>query len=149
MILNYILIIKMETQLIHNIGREFYSNDDEDELFSAYTLNLIRDKAANSLRDVHPEGKRIMVSDDVIRGVLGQIYRNENDSMFRMIDKCISIIIVNIKNEYQSVEQNNNLSIWVTQYGSNDVANKWGLAAHSKIKLREKRVAPMVFNMRY
>ena len=134
---------------IHEVGRNFFIHEDIKELYNVKTLNLIRNKSAKILKDVHPDGKDIYVSDEVIKGVITSLYKNDFSNIYLMIDMTIHIITTSIIDEFKTIHKNNQLSPWVQQYGSNDQENKWGLASHSKIKLRERRPTPMIFNMRY
>lgn len=138
----------METY-IHEVGRDYFSSEDLKELYSNRTLGLIREKVAKILKGVHPEGKSIYVTNEVIKGVLSQLYKNDPANMYIIIDKAIHLISSDIRSEFTTVSQNNNLSVWVQQYGSNDQENKWGLASHPKLKMKERRPTPMIFNMRY
>jgi len=138
----------METY-VHEVGREYFSSADLQELYSDRTLNLIRDKSKKILTGVHPKGSDIYVTNEVIKGVLAQLYKNDFANIYIMIDHAIHIITSSIMDEFQTVHKNNKLSPWVQRYGSNQVENEWGLVSHSKIKLRERRPTPMIFNMRY
>lgn len=133
------------------IGCDYFMGQDINELDSKRTMDLIRGKVADILElwKVHPTGKRILVTDEVIQGVLVPLYKDEFGPIYGLIDRCINIICTSIRDEFAQNSQNFALNNWVVQYGSGDQANPWGLRAHSKIKLRERRPVPMQFNMRY
>lgn len=133
----------------NTVGERPFIASDVSFLESKKTLDLIRDKCGKVLQGVHPEGKYIYVSDDTIKGVVSGLYYDDPATLNTIVDRAIHLITSTIKDEFTTIKQNNDLSVWVTQYGSNDSANKWGLRSHPKLKMKERRPAPMIFNMRY
>lgn len=135
--------------------------------FSMQTVNTIQSKVKDLLQGVEPSGRPILVTPEVIRGVMDNVYNTrttsnvgdiyaryningleeERNPVQEMIDRTIEIIYSNIKTEYEMIECNNSMSAWNALYGD---FNPEGLRAHSKIKLKEKKIPSMQFNnMRY
>lgn len=134
-------------------------------LLSEENINSLQEVITRSLRDVHPEKKKIVVAKDIIAGVLSNVYRfgtrtNIGDIYTRYIipqneDRCdvrtinnqtINIITRQIKDEFEVIENNKRLTVWNTMYGD---FNKEGLRAHAPIKIRRKHPQYMAFNMKY
>jgi len=134
---------------IYNVGHELTTRETVKELFTKRNIQIIRDKTSQLLYGVHPDGKKIVVSDKVIVNVLSSLYNNDVGKPRELIDNAIHIIYSNIKDEFETNEQNEKLTPWVQLYGSNGYENPQGLQSHSKIKLRERRPPPMIFHMRY
>ena len=134
-------------------------------LFEPDTIRNISKKISELLEGVHPDGKTIIVTDNVIGNVLstiasncaaasiGDIYTRYNIAHDRpiyytteIINRTIETIVSYYKTEYGMIENNKNLSIWNSILGGQ---NELGLLPHSKIKLREKHPQYMAFNMNY
>lgn len=137
----------------------------EELLFKPETVKAISQKLTYLLRGVDPDGKKIVVTDDVIynalsgvyssfRPVVGDIYSRYqimNDEINRndvqdMINRTIQLIYDSIRNEIMMEENNKKLTIWTTVYGD---FNKHGLRQTPPIKVRKRRPDPMLFNMNY
>jgi hypothetical protein len=131
------------------VGSQQFVTSATDELFSQRNINTISDKVSQLLAGVHPEGKRIIVPDETILHVVSRIFDNDHGPNDETIDNAIGVIVSQIRDEYDTIEKNNKLSVWVTQYGSNGEGNSHGLMAHAPIKIRHKRPTPGQFNMRY
>jgi hypothetical protein len=113
---------------------------------------------------VDKQNRPIIVPDKTICSVMSSVYENfrpETGDIFtrynipkarsqnyvqQMIDEVINIITTDVKVNLGMDECNRNLSIWTTVLGD---FNEHGLRSHSKIKLRENRPMPMMFNMMY
>lgn len=134
-------------------------------LFEPETLENISKKISELLEGVHPNGKTIVVTHDVICNVLstitincaasriGDIYTRyyipQNEPGYftpNIINRTIETIVSYIKAEMGMVQTNESLSIWNSILGGQ---NELGLLPHSKIKLREKHPQYMAFNMNY
>ena len=63
-----------------------------------------------------------------------------------MMDEVINIITTDVKVNLGMEENNAKLTVWTTVL---EDFNEHGLRSHSKIKLRENRPQPMMFNMNY
>lgn len=134
------------------------------KLFSKENLKQMSCKITELLMGVDPQNRPIVVPDKTICSVLSAVYDNfrqeTGDIHSRyivpksapvnynqtMIDETINVITADVKVNLGMQECNSKLSIWTTVLGSH---NAHGLQRHSKIKLREKRPAPMLFNLNY
>lgn len=136
-----------------------------ENVFTPYNINLIQRKTAELLRGVHPEGNPIIVSEKVIIAALdsviqqyipniGAIHSSRyiiEDEPIRyytrdVIDRTINFIVQSVRDEYDVIKANFDLSIWDSVLGD---FNRKGLMPHSQIKLRKNRPDPMSFNMNY
>lgn len=133
-------------------------------VFNRPVFDLIKKKVTEMTRGVHPEGKAIVVTDEVIKNRLdqvvevyipetGDIYTRFNfngvgDANYPMqvIDIAINSMVNQIKTEFEANQCNNNLTIWTTVYGD---FNEHGLRQHPPIKLNKRRSDRMQFNMNY
>lgn len=131
------------------IGSNLFIDNNIDEYYSQKNINRISTKISQLLNGVHPEGKKILVPDNIILNVMDGIHEDNLGHVYEMNDNVISIIVNNIRNEFETIEQNNKLSIWNTQYGSGQDANEAGLRSHDHIKLRNKHPQYAIFNMNY
>jgi hypothetical protein len=75
---------------------------------------------------------------------MDSFYNSTYKDVQKLTMLTISYIVDTITAEFKMIEQNNKLNIWVTQY-----TDDWGIKQVSKIKVREKRPTPMIFNMNY
>jgi hypothetical protein len=133
--------------------------------FSQNTVDTISYKVTQLLAGVDPQNRPIIVPDKTITSVMsavwdnykpqeaGDIYTRYNiptglipDGVTTMIDQTINLIVTDVSVNIGIEEHNKNLTIWSTVLGD---FNKQGLRSHSKIKLREKRPQPMLFNLNY
>lgn len=132
--------------------------------YSQSNINKISRKITELLMGVDKNNRPIIVPDKTICSVMSAVYQSfrpetgdihsryivpkERDQNYvqRMIDEVINIITTNVKDSLGMEECNKKLSIWTTVLGD---FNKHGLKSHSKIKLRENRPMPMMFNMNY
>jgi hypothetical protein len=83
----------------------------------------------------------------------GDIYSRYNipngsplNQLQEMIDQTIELITSDVRNNLEMDENNRKLTAWTTVYGE---FNDHGLRSHAPIKVRNKRPAPMQFNMNY
>ena len=133
--------------------------------YSPETRKIISAKITELLEGVHPEGKKIIVGDNVICGMMssikdsyrpptGDIYTRyivpsgitPQDYVQSMINQVIEVITNTIKTEYAMEECNRNLTVWDTVLGD---FNARGLRSHSQIKVREKKIPSALFFMNY
>lgn len=133
-------------------------------LFQPSTVKMVSKKISELLEGVHPEGKKIVVSDRVICATITTIYSDKRPDIGNLyalynipqemprndcrsiIIRTIELITTSIKNEFGMIEINKNLSIWDSVYGD---FNRRGLRAHPPIKTQEKHPQHMMFNMNY
>jgi hypothetical protein len=133
--------------------------------FSSSTIETISSKVTELLQGVDPGNRPIIVPNKTICSVMDAIYTNyrpptgdiygrynvptgtsSESYVQNMIDQVIEVITSDVKNNLGMEECNRKLSIWSTVYGD---FNTQGLQQHSKIKVRNKRPTPMLFNMNY
>jgi hypothetical protein len=134
-------------------------------IFSHETFKQIRDTCVFHLRGVHPEGKKIIPSDNVINQTVNIVYENYTpsvgDARFGMflIDRepqesvvkdiilqSCNLIIKQITDEYDFQENAKNFSIWNTNKGE---FNQYGLMPTPEIKLNERYPNEMFFAIQY
>jgi len=137
----------------------------EKEYFSKSTIKMISEKVSELLEGVDEQKRKIVVPDDTIAFVMSDIYddfrpqigdintrynisksNGPENYMQDMIDQVIEIIYSDVKNNVEMQQYNSTLTAWTSVYGD---FNKHGLQQHPKIKIRNKRPAPMQFNMNY
>jgi hypothetical protein len=137
----------------------------EQQLFSPEGLKFISQTITRSLKGVDPQGRDIVVGNNVIKSVLSSViqnytpqtgdiyskyqvmYNNPRNDLQDIVYQTIQIITEQIRDESEMVKCNNKLNIWDAKlYGE---FNPHGLLAHPPIKIRNKRPDPMLFHMRY
>ena len=134
------------------------------QMYSKENLDRISCKITELLQGVDKNDRPIVVPHKTICSVMSAVYENfrpETGDIYgrynipktgggnyaqRMIDEVINIITTDVKVNLGMDECNSKLSIWTTVLGD---FNEHGLRQHPKIKLREKRPQPMMFNMTY
>jgi len=110
-------------------GRKRY-----DDIYSKETVSKISMEITKRLKGVHPEGKNIIIPVDTISSVIDAIYNKSPHVEFDvMVEMVINYAVNQVKTEYATIQQNNNLSIWVTNY---DITS--GLQRFSAPKLNNK-----------
>lgn len=133
--------------------------------YSSATVDTISHKVTQLLMGVDPQNRPIIVPNKTICHVMSQIYDSfrpqtgdiygrynvpsgsgAEDYVQNMIDQTIEIIVSDIRNNLEMEQNNAKLSIWDTVYGD---FNEKGLRQHAPIKVRNKRPAPLQFNMNY
>jgi hypothetical protein len=132
--------------------------------YAQSNINKMSCKITELLTGVNKDNRPIIVPDKTICSVMSAVYQSfrpetgdihsryivpkarEENYVHRMIDEVINIITTNVKDSLGMEECNRNLSIWTTVLGD---FNAHGLQSHPKIKLRENRPMPMMFNMNY
>lgn len=133
-------------------------------LFNKPVFDLIKRKVSELTRGVHPEGKIIAVTDDVVKNRLDQVcelYQPETGAIYtrynfgdvgeanypmEVIDIVVNSMVKQIKDEFEMIACNNNLTIWTTLYGD---FNEHGLRQYPPIKINNRRSDRMQFNMNY
>jgi hypothetical protein len=126
----------------------------QNELFTKDTIDKISKTVTYYLKGVIPN-RDIIVADNVICGVLSDIYQNYIpqigdiytryiipreggsgcDWIGNIIEQAIQVMVSNTKNTYEMEEQNKNLTIWTTVLGE---SNPHGLRSHDVLKIRKK-----------
>lgn len=135
------------------------------QYFSKQTIDILSYKITELLEGVDIHNRKIVVPDKTIANVMSSVYdsfRPQTGNLYSrynipngtgpdnyvqdMIDQVIEIIVSDVKNNLGMEQYNSTLSAWTTVLGD---FNSHGLQQHSKIKIRNKRPAPMQFNMNY
>jgi len=133
--------------------------------YSQTSLRTISKKVTELLNGVEPNGRPIIVTDEVIGNVMNDVYNyyvpavgdiysrynipngpNPENYAQSMIDQTIELIVNYVKNQYEMSENNRKLTVWTTVLGD---FNAQGLRAHPEIKIRKRRPDPMQFHMNY
>jgi hypothetical protein len=133
--------------------------------FDSKTVDIISNKVSELLQGVDPQNRKIVVPDSNICSVMNNIYESyrppvgdiysryiiptgtSSESYIQnMIDQVIEVITSDIRNNMEMAENNSKLSVWTTVYGD---FNEHQLRQHAPIKVRNKRPAPLQFNMNY
>ncbi len=124
-------------------------------LFAPERLAVYQQKITQLLEGVEPTGRLIVVPLETIGSVLSQCYESNKpkvgdifsryiqqdieagrNDVRDIVDRAITIIVGQIKNEYETIENNKKLSVWNALLGD---FSKEGLRAHPPIKLNRKR----------
>lgn len=136
-----------------------------ETLFSVENLKAVQTTLDHVLKDLHPQGKRIVVTIPQIANVMSNIYENTLPGQIAGIYTKSVIPPAHPRNDIQEINQrtvqaiynllstqfevetnNKKLSIWNTVLGD---FNENGLRAHPPIKTRNKHAQRMAFHMRY
>ncbi len=110
------------------------AGDRFNQLMSDQSVKFMSEVITKQLKGVHPEGKNIIVPNDTIRSVADSIYQTSQQSADVMQKMVINYITNAIKLEYETIDNNNKLDIWVTKY---DIDS--GLQQFNGIKLNNKQ----------
>ena len=110
----------------------YRGNDRYHSLFNERNIRFMSEMITKGLKGVHPEGKPIVVKNDIIKSVADSVFQSSFSNADQMTKMVINFIINFIKNEFETIQNNNKLSIWVTNYSVDS-----GMQKHSDIKLNE------------
>jgi len=102
-------------------------------LMSPQSFDYMSKEITRRLQGVHPEGKNIIVPQHTIKSVADSMYEANSMAVDVLQEMTISYIVTQIKTEFETIQQNNKLSIWVQRY---DVST--GLQRVNGIKLNNK-----------
>ena len=149
------------------VGWGYTSNRNPcyDEIFSKENLIQMQHKISELLEGVDEKGRTIAVPLNSIGHVLSSVYSSQRpeigdiysryiqcgiedrrNDVREIIDRSINIIVTQIKNEFETIENNKKLTIWTTVLGS---FNLHGLRAHPPIKINKRRTPRMQFFENY
>lgn len=149
-------------EFIKHVGYNYSYN--MNSFFSKNNIKKISRKITELLMGVDKYNRRIIVPDKTIKSVMSSVYHNftpeigdifgrynipkinDVDNIQMMIDEVINIITTDVKVNLGMDECNQKLTVWTTVLGD---FNEHGLRSHSKIKLKENRPMPLMFNMNY
>lgn len=118
---------------------QVYASETEKKrlLFSKGSIDTMQKAITFFLQDVHPEGKNIVVPVSTIVSVADSFYETTPAHLDVLQRMVVNFIVNQIKEEYETVNKNNKLSVWVTKY---DVES--GMQQFNDIKLNNKKRAP-------
>ena len=146
------------------VGWSVSEQDFDKEFFSNNTVVYVSEKLYSLLKCLRKDKRPIKVSDRTITSIMDDIYttyRPQLGNMYTMLtippaeprddmktlrDMVIEVIFTQIKTEYEIEENNRGLSVWTTVLGD---FNKHGLRQYSTIKINEKNINKVRFNMNY
>ena len=112
----------------------FRSQDMYNVFMSQASMRLMSTEITRKLAGFHPEGKNIIVPDEMIRSVADSMYENNRMDVKALQEMTINYVVNTIRTEYDVINNNNKLSIWVTKY---DIDS--GLQRTNGIKLNRKQ----------
>jgi hypothetical protein len=113
-------------------------------LRSNESIDYISKTITKRLQGVHPDGKNIILPNVTINSVIDSFYENNPNTSGQVLQEMVINHIVNsIRTEFDTIQTNNKLSIWVQRYDT-----QTGLKRVPDIKLNNKTRKPM-FQMRY
>ena len=149
---------------IRYVGWSVSEQDFDKEFFSRATIEYISDKLYDLLKCLRKDKRPIKVSERVITSVMDDMYgtyRPQLGNMYTMLtippaeprddmqtlrDMVVEVVFNTIKTEYEIEENNRGLTVWTTVLGD---FNKHGLRQYSTIKINEKNINKVRFNMNY
>jgi hypothetical protein len=132
--------------------------------FSMKNLRSISERLKDLLKCLRKDGRPMIVADRVIAHVMSEVFNKnrpqlgdmytmliipaaeQRDDLKTMNDMVVQIIFNNIKTEYEMEENNRGLTVWTTVLGD---FNKHGLRQYTDMKLNEKNINKVRFNMNY
>lgn len=119
---------------------DVWKPEDFHVFFSQKTTNMISEKVTEALMGVHPEGKRIVVPDETILMVQRNIYDNERDNVWIMIDMVIDTIYTRIRDEFGINEQNEKLNKWIVKHDETmyEMNPYTPIRSYAPLKIRER-----------
>ena len=113
----------------------YRGNDRYHALFADRSIQFMSEMITKGLQGVHPEGKPIIVPAQTIKSVADSVFNSSFSNANQMQQMTVNFIINHIKNEFETIEKNNKLSIWVTNYG---IESGMSRLPNFQIKLNEK-----------
>jgi len=102
-------------------------------LMSPESFRFMSKEITRQLAGVHPEGKNIIIPDHTIKSVADSVYEANPMAVDVLQQMTINYIVNQIKTEFETIQQNNKLSIWVQRYDTST-----GLQRLNGIKLNNK-----------
>ena len=154
----------MNDDFYRYVGWKQSEQDFDKVFFSIDTVNKISDRLKELLKCLRKDCRPIIVTNKVISHMMSEVFRKNRPQLgdmytmftippekFRndletMSDMVVEIIFNTIKTEYEIEQNNKGLTIWTSVLGD---FNKHGLRQFSKIKINEKNINKVRFNMNY
>ena len=119
-------------------------NSYDMQYYDPKNIELISRNVTNLLHGVIKD-KNIIVPNDTILSVMDSFYQNHpRVSYVVKLKMVIAYIVQQIKNEFETIEQNNKLNVEVIKY-----TGEYGMRKTSDIKINTNRPNTFIFNMRY
>jgi len=103
------------------------------KLMSPDSLNWMSTQITKKLTGVHPDGKNIIVPQHTIKAVADSMFEANAMAVDVLQEMTINYIVSQIKTEFETIQQNNKLSIWVQKYDTSS-----GMQRFNGIKLNNK-----------
>ena len=146
------------------VGWSVSEQEFDKEFFSRNTIVYISSKLNELLKCLRSDKRPVHVSERVITSVMDDMYssyRPQLGNMYTMLiippaeprddmktlrEMVIEVIYNQVKTEYEMEENNRGLTIWTSVLGD---FNKHGLRQYSTIKINEKNINKVRFNMMY
>ena len=104
------------------------------DLFNKTSLNYMSYQITIRLDGVHPEGKNIVVPENMILSVADSFYQGTQNTLAMLQEMIILHIVDQIKTDYEITADNNKLDAWVMKYSM-----ETGLKQFNDVKLNENR----------
>uniref|UniRef100_A0A6C0KSV6 Uncharacterized protein n=1 Tax=viral metagenome TaxID=1070528 RepID=A0A6C0KSV6_9ZZZZ len=154
----------MDENFYRYVGWSISQGELDKRFFSEQTVRDISLKLKELLKCLRKDGRAIVVADRVIAHMMSEVFyknrpqlgngyfmytipaaepRNDYETMKEMV---IEMIFHNIKTEYEIDENNKKLTIWTSVLGD---FNKHGLRQYTDLKINEKNINKVRFNMNY
>ena len=154
----------MDENFYRYVGWSVSQGELDKRFFSEQTVRDISNKLQELLKCLRKDGRPIIVADRVIAHMMSEVFyknrpqlgdgyfmynipaaepRNDYETMKEMV---IEMIFNNIKTEYEIDENNRKLTIWTSVLGD---FNKHGLRQYTNLKINEKNINKVRFNMNY
>ncbi len=135
-------------------------------LYSKDTCQWCQEQIRLALKEMYPERPSVLVTEPVIQGLLFSVFEDHKQNFRRVgdiytryiqpielqrndvqeiLEKVVRTAVNQIRTEWQTIENNQKLTVWNTLYGEH---NPEGLRAHPTIKINHRR-PPTQIHMRY
>jgi hypothetical protein len=111
----------------------YVPSDRYNSLFSDKSVNFMSYMITLSLKKIYPN-KNIIVPEKTIRSICDTIHEGVSSSVDVMQKMVVGHIVQSIQLEYDTIEKNNKLSIWVTNY-----TDDTGMKKFNGVKLNNKQ----------
>lgn len=154
----------MNENFYRYIGWQESEQGFDKVFFSMKNVRVISDRLKDLLKCLRKDKRPIVVSDRVISHIMSEVFSKNRpqlgdmytmlnipaaeprDDLNTMNDMVVEIIFNQIKTEYEMEENNRGLTVWTTVLGD---FNKHGLRQYTDMKLNEKNINKVRFNMNY
>lgn len=141
----------------------------EEKFFSPETVKFISNQATAGLRCLREDKRPIIVIDEVIAHAMSSVYtgyfygksfehigdiytifqippEEPRDDFKSLVLLTLNFIISQIRDEYQMQVNNEKLTVWTTLLGD---FNEHGLRQYSTLRINNKNINKVRFNMNY